>query len=133
MALGLHKKIMKWIAIISRILLGLLYLFSIINFFFQLGEMPSLSENAAKFSSAMMNSGFMIVVKIIETIGALLLISGQYLRFATLWILPVTVNIFLFHVLMMQSGVAIPIGMLLINIFLLYYYRDDLRVILKRI
>lgn len=123
---------MKWIAIIGRTLLGLLYLFSVINFVFHLGEMPELGKNAANFSSAMMNSGFMIVVKVVETIGALFLISGQYVRFASLWILPVTINIFLFHTLLVQSGIAIPLAMLLINGFLIYYYREDFKVVLKR-
>lgn len=123
---------MKWIAIVGRTLLGLLYLFSVVNFIFPSGEMPPLNGDAGNFVSAMMSSGFMNVVKVIEAIGALLLISGQYVRFAALCLLPVTVNILLFHGILAADSIGIPLAMLAVNLFLLYYYRDDLKVILKR-
>ena len=123
---------MKWIAIIGRTLLGLIYLFAVVSFLLQWGEMPELNEDAANFSLAMMNSGFIYVVKFIEGTGALLLISGQYVRFASLWLLPVTVNIFLYHAMIMQDSLGMSAAMLLVNVFLLYYYREDLKVVLKR-
>lgn len=123
---------MKWIAIIGRTLLGLLYLFAVLNFVFHFGEAPKLSGDAAGFAGAMMNSGFMWVVKVIEFIAAILLLSGQYVRLAALLALPITINILLFHALLVQSGLAIPSGMLLINVYLFYYYYEDFKVALKR-
>ena len=123
---------MKWIAIIGRTLLGLLYLFSAVNYFFHLGDMPEMEGDAANFVTSLANSGVMTVVKVIEIVGGVLLVSGQYVRFAAIWLLPVTIMILLFHALLVHDGLPVPLGMLLVNVFLLYYYRSDLMVVMKR-
>jgi uncharacterized membrane protein YphA (DoxX/SURF4 family) len=123
---------MKWIAIAARILLGGLYLMSSVMFFFKLVDMPLQQGHAGNFLSALAATNYLTVIKVIEVIGAILLLSGQFTRFATLWILPVTLNVFLFHVLMDPANAAVSVIMLVLNLFLVWFYKDDYKVLLKR-
>jgi putative oxidoreductase len=123
---------MKWIAIAARVVLGLLYLASAIMFFLKAFDAPPMEGDAGNFSTAMMNSGFMTVIKVIEIIGGILLLSGQFVRFAAVWIFPVTVGILFFHVLMAPDALLVPLVMVFLNAFLFVYYYDDYKVLLKR-
>jgi uncharacterized membrane protein YphA (DoxX/SURF4 family) len=117
---------MKIAVIIVRILVGLLYLVSAIGFFFNLMPQPELSGPAKLFVVGMGASGYMFpVVKVIELICGIALISGRFVPLATVVIFPITVNILLFHGVMAPEGVAIPVFLFVANLFLAYVYRKN--------
>lgn len=123
---------MKWIVISARIILGLLYLMATAMFFLKLGGNQPLPEgDAGSFSMALVNTGTMTVIKILELIGAVMLLSGQYVRLATVILFPISINILLFHTLM-APVTPLALAVFVLNAFLLFNYKEDYKVILKR-
>jgi putative oxidoreductase len=116
---------MKIALIITRIAVGLLYLVSAIGYFFKLMPQPELQGNTLLFVQGMAASSYLFpVVKVIETLCAVALLSGRFAALATIVIFPITINIFLFHAFLDPAGVVISVLLLLGNLFLAYGYRD---------
>ena len=115
---------MRIAVIIVRVLLGLIFLFSSIVVLFNLIPTPELTGKVKLFNDGLAASGyFMTFLKSIELICSLALITGFFVRLATIVIFPITVNIFLFHAFLAPDGLAIAVFMLLGNLFLIYHYR----------
>jgi putative oxidoreductase len=114
-----------------RILLGLLYTVFGFNFFFHFIPAPPPSGEVGTLMGIMFTSGWLTVVKVIEIIGGISLLTNQYSRLSAIILMPVTVNILIFHTLL-AGNPAMAIIMLLINAAILYGYKDDLIGTLKR-
>lgn len=117
---------MKVAVIIVRMLMGILFLVSVIGFFFKLMPQPELQGNAELFVTGLGASGYLMpVVKVIELLCALAFLSGRFLPLATVVIFPVTVNILLFHGFLAPEGMIIPILLFTGNLFLAYAFRKS--------
>ena len=89
---------MKIATIIVRVLLGTMMLFASISYFFNLGEQPAPTGDMATLMGGLMASKYMFpLVKSIELIAGLMLVSGKFVKLGTLLLLPISVNIFLIH------------------------------------
>jgi len=113
---------MKIVALIARILLGLIFLASgVIKFcpFIPQGPLPP--GTAGQFMSALMTSHYILVVGAIEAVGGLLLLIHRYVPLALCLLAPVIVNIFLTGVLL--TRMALPAGIILPILWILVYYR----------
>ncbi len=60
------------------------------------------------------------LAKSIELICGLAIISGKFIRLALLVLLPITVNIFLIHLVVSKTEIPLVTGILLAHIFLIY-------------
>ena len=68
-------------------------------------------------------SYFFPVLKLTETLGGLVLLTGRFTPIALIVLAPVTVQIFLFHLFLTpMSQVAMPLIMVLLHAFLGWAY-----------
>jgi putative oxidoreductase len=117
---------MKIAVSIVRILMGLLFLVSALNYFFNFFPMGEMTDGAKTFLAGMIASQYMMpVVKVLEILVALALISGRFVPLATVVIFPIVVNIVLFHAFLAPEGMAVPVFLLAGNLFLAYQYREN--------
>ena len=123
---------MKIAAMIVRSLMGLLFLFASVTYFFKLITPPP-AEGAMK----VMGDGFeasiylMPTVKIVELVCGLALVTGRFVPLATVLIAPINVNIFLVHAFLDRKGLPVAAVLVMANIFLAYVYRERFKPILK--
>jgi putative oxidoreductase len=123
---------MKIATIIVRILLGLLYAFSAVSFFFHLAEMPPLEGNPKIFMDGIIASGYLLhLVKVTELVCGLALIVGLFAPLATVIIFPITLNILFFTICTAHANPGMAIGMLVANLFLAYAYRENYKTLLS--
>ncbi len=117
---------MKIAVLIARSLLGLMFLVFGLNFFFPFLTMkaPAMSAQATAFSAGLAGSGYFFqFLKALEVICGLALVLNRFTAFFLLVLLPITINIFLFHVELEPSGTAMSAAILVIHLFLGYAYR----------
>jgi len=116
---------MKYVIVIVRLLLGLMFVVFGSNAFFKfMGPPPKMPDQAYAFITAMMSSGYMYVVAVLQVLGGLCLVLGA--RFVPLGLTllgPIIVNIVLFHVFLEPSGMPIAVVTAALSLFLLWIYR----------
>jgi putative oxidoreductase len=101
---------MKLVSTIARLLLGLIFVVFGLNMWFQFIPIPPFPEGsqAATFMGAIYMSGFLSIVKVLEVVGGLLLLTGRFTNLALAILGPIIVNIAMFHVLLVGGGYAMP-------------------------
>ncbi|WP_395655095.1 DoxX family membrane protein [Flavobacterium sp.] len=123
---------MKIATIIVRVLLGAMMLFASISYFFNLGEQPAPTGDMATLMGGLMASKYMFpLVKSIELIAGLMLVSGKFVKLGTLLLLPISMNIFLIHTVTQVSDLPVAIFVLVANVFLIYANWDGFKEIVK--
>ena len=65
---------------------------------------PAEGSLAANFIGALYLSGFLTAVKILEVLGALLLLAGRFINLALAVIGPIVVVICLYHLFLVKGG-----------------------------
>ena len=107
---------MKHIFTISRILLGLIFLVFSLNYWLQFIPIPGQPEGShgANFMGAIFATKFLMLVKILQLISAVLLLSGRYVNLALTLLGPIIISIALFHILVAPGnyGLTIVLGVL---------------------
>jgi putative oxidoreductase len=116
------------IAEVSRILLGLIYLFFGLNYFFQFlhAAPPDPASKAGIFLGALFNSGyFFVFLKTLEVIYGLLLLANWFVPLVIILVFPISLNILLFHSFLAPAfqSLVIAVLIILLNIFLAWNYR----------
>jgi putative oxidoreductase len=116
---------MKYVIVIVRVLLGLGFVVFGSNAFFKfMGPPPQMQGQAGAFINAMMSSGYMYVVAMLQVLGGLCLLLGA--RFVPLGLTllgPIIVNIVLFHLFLEPQGLPIGLVTAALSLFLLWIYR----------
>jgi putative oxidoreductase len=124
---------MKIVVIIVRILMGLLFVASAFVVLFNLIPTPQLEGKVKMFNEGLMASGyFMPMLKIIELICGISLLSGRFTTLFTIVLIPITVNIFLFHAFLAPEGLPIAFFLLAGNLFLVYTKREVYHSLLQK-
>jgi putative oxidoreductase len=116
---------MKIAVLIARTLLGLIFLVFGLNFFFHFIPMtpPPMSKEATAFSGGLFGSGYFFqYLKGIEMISGLFLLINRFTAFFTLVLLPISVNIALYHTILAPTGAPMGIGIVVLNVFLCVAY-----------
>lgn len=129
-----------WVSRVAAWLLGLIYfvfgLNGLLMFTGGSGFIPmpeEVPEQMQTIMSGFMATGYlMILVKFLETVGGILLLSGQYRRLAVVLLTPITVNIFGIHAFAEPSGLPMGVVMLLLNVVLIVQDWDGYRSLLVR-
>ena len=116
---------MKYVIVIVRVLLGLMFVVFGANAFFKfMPPPPKMPDQATAFITAMMGSGYMYVVAMLQVLGGLCLLLGA--RFVPLGLTllgPIIVNIVLFHLFLETSGLPMAVITAALSLFLLWIYR----------
>ena len=111
---------MKIAVLISRILLGLVFVVFGLNGFLNFLHGPLPPGNAGQYLGVLMATHYMDVVSVLELVGGLLLLSGQWVPLALVLLGPVIFNILVFHVTMQPSGLP-PAGLAAILWFIIFF------------
>ena len=118
---------MKIAVLITRSLLGLIYLVFGLNLFFHFKFIPMPPPSpgpAGAFEGGLFGAGYFFpFMKVIEILSGIFLLVNKYTALFVLVIFPITLNIFLFHAFLATEGIAMGGVMILINLFLGYAYR----------
>ena len=115
---------MKYVIVIARLLLGLLFVVFGSNAFLHFIPMPPMQGQAGAFIGALASSGYLYVIAVLQVAGGLLLLLGA--RFVALGLTllgPVIVNIMLYHIFLDPSGAPLAIVISILALFLLWVYR----------
>jgi putative oxidoreductase len=116
---------MKIATITVRSLMGLLFLFASITFFFKLITPPPLVGAMKVFSAGLEASIYLLpTVKAIELLCGLAFLSGRFVALATILIAPIIVNIVLIHSFLDPKGLPVALFLVLANAFVAYANRD---------
>jgi uncharacterized membrane protein YphA (DoxX/SURF4 family) len=117
---------MRIASIIVRILMGLMFAFASIVFFLKLVDTPEMTGSVKIFNDGIAASIYLMpTVKVFELLCAIAFLTGRFVPLATVVIFPITMNILLFHAFLQPSGLPIAIFMMIGNLFLAYYYRNN--------
>lgn len=117
---------MKIASIIVRILMGLMFAFASIAFFFKLVSAPEPAGSVKIFNDGIAASIYLMpTVKVFELLCAIAFLSGRFVPLATVIIFPITLNILLFHAFLEPSGLLIAMLLMIGNLFLAFYYRKN--------
>lgn len=101
---------MKIIAIIARILLGLIFFVFGLNGFLQFIPAPPIPGLAGTFIGVLMQSHFIFFVAGVQVIAGALLLVNRFVPLALALLAPMIANILVFHLTMQPSG--LPPGVL---------------------
>ncbi len=116
---------------IPSYLLAVVYLVFGLNYFFHFIPMPPMSGDAGTFTGLLYTSKYLLVVKLIEVISALLLLLPATRALGLLLIAPVTVNILLFELFIAhQPGIGVIL--LLVNALAIGLNKDSYLGIVKQ-
>ncbi len=115
------------VALIARIILGLIFLVFGLNGFFHFMEMPPMPEEAGAYLGALAATGYFFpVLKIFEILSGALLLTDRCVPLALLFLAPIVLQIFLFHAFLDPSGLALPIVIVILELYLgLVVYRSS--------
>ena len=111
---------MKATTVISRFLLGLIFLVFGLNGFLHFIHQPPLTGIAGQFIGALFVSHYLVPIFLLQIVSAVLLLVNRYLPLALTLLAPIIVNILLIHILMLPSGLplALVVTVLWIVVFL---------------
>ncbi len=113
---------MKKLPLVARLFLGLVFFVFGLNGFFQFIPMPPMPEKAGAMMAGLAGSGYFFpLLKGTETLGGLLLLIGAFVPLTLVVLAPIILNIFLFHAFLAPSGLALPILMGIVEIYLAFF------------
>lgn len=114
----------------ARVVLGLIFTVFGLNGFLRFLPMPELNAEAGAFMGALAAAGYMFpMVKGIEVVSGLLLLSGRFVPLALILLAPILVNIAAFHIVL-QPGPGMAIVLMVLEAGIAYAYRDSFRGVL---
>ncbi len=109
----------RYLPIVARVLLGLIYFVFGLNGFLHFMPLPELPPDAGALLQAFGKSGYMFpLVKSTEVIGGALLLSGRFVPLALILLAPVTVHIFAFHAVLAPGGLGMGILLVVAHVYL---------------
>jgi len=123
---------MKILTIIARILLGLIFLFFGSNGLLHFLPMPPLPQGVAgEYLHSFFASGYVYVISGFQVIGGLFLLIGKFVPLGLTILGAIIVNIWIFHILMAPEGLPPGIFVAILELFLVWRYRDAFKGIVR--
>ncbi|HUS10571.1 MAG TPA: hypothetical protein VMZ30_08910 [Pyrinomonadaceae bacterium] len=116
---------MKILTLITRLLLGLIFVvFGLNGFlnFLSMGPMPS--GLAGQFIGALVLSHYFWVVAALQVAGGVLLLVNRFVPLGLVLLGPVIVNIILYHVFLNPTGIALAIVVTILWLIVFYAHRQ---------
>lgn len=116
----------------ARLFLGGLFVLFGLNGFFHFLPMPAPPEKAGAFLGALAATGYMFpLIKTTEIVAGLALLSGRFVPLALTLLAPVVVNIVAYHGVLDPAGLALPLVLAAVGIYLAYAYRGAFKGVLE--
>jgi uncharacterized membrane protein YphA (DoxX/SURF4 family) len=123
---------MKIVAIIARVLLGLMFVVFGSNAFFHFLPMPPPPDGpAGDFMKALFVSHYVYVVAGLQVVGGFLCLIGFFVPLGLTLLGPVIVNILLFHILLMPKGLPMAIVTAVLALIVLFHHRRAFAGLIK--
>jgi len=123
---------MKIVTIIARILLGLIFVFFGSNAFLHFLPMPPLPQGVTgEYLHSFFASGYVYVIGGFQVVGGLLLLIGRFVPLGLTILAAIIVNIWTFHLLMAPEGLPPAVVVTILELFLVWSYRDRFAGILR--
>ena len=113
---------MKTLVLISRLLLGLLFLVFGLNGFLNFIPAPMPTGIAGQYVGALFVSHYLAGVFALEIVAGALLLANRFVRAALTILAPILVNIALFHACMAPSGFAPAV--IAVALWSVLFYRE---------
>lgn len=128
------NKVKSISVVAARIVLGLIYFVFGLNFFFHfIPTPPSSGGPADAMAGGLFQSGYFFpMLKTLEVIFGALLLTGFFIPLTLVVLMPITLNIFLFHAFLTPENYIMGLVMLAIHLFLAWSYRNNYRELLIR-
>ena len=111
---------MKIAVLVARILLGLTFLVFGLNGFLNFLHMPMPPGPAGQYMGVLFMSHYLHVVFVVELLGGVLLLSGQFIPLGLVLLGPVIFNILLFHTFLFPAG--FPPALFVTLLWLIVFY-----------
>jgi putative oxidoreductase len=120
---------MKITVLISRILLGFLYLVFGLDYFLHfIPYQPLHTGKAGAFIAGLKGTGYFYPMqKVIQILGGLSLLVNLYAPFSAVVLFPISLNVLLFHTFLVPSGWLMGVTLVVPNLLLGYGYREYYR------
>jgi putative oxidoreductase len=113
---------MKTLVLISRLLLGLMFLVFGLNGFLHFIPAPMPTGIAGQYVGALFVSHYLAVVFALELVAGVLLLANRFVRAALTILAPILVNIVLFHTCMAPAGFAPAV--IAVALWSVVFYRE---------
>ena len=113
---------MKTTTIVSRVILGFIYL--VFGLFHFIPYQPNHTGKVAAFKAGLLGVGYFYpMIKSIQIAGGISLLINRYAPFAAVVLFPISLNVFLYHTILVPSGWYMGVILIVTNLFLGYAYR----------
>jgi putative oxidoreductase len=123
---------MKILTIIARILLGLGFVVFGSNAFLRFLPMPPPPPNlAGDFIKVFFASGYVYVIGAMQLVAGLLLLIGRFVPLGLTILAGIIFNILVFHALMAPEGFGPAIVVTVLELFLIWRYREAFASLLR--
>lgn len=123
---------MTFVFTLSRLLLGVVFVVFGLNGFVSFIPVPEQPEAAALFIQQLIDTGYMLYFwKSIEVLSGLMLLANRFTLLASLAALPVSANIFAFHLFLDPGNILIGATVLILNLFVLARHKESLKVLMQ--
>ncbi|WP_439697165.1 hypothetical protein ACFGVS_01480 [Mucilaginibacter sp. AW1-7] len=115
---------MKTTVLISRLLLGFLYLVFGLDYFLHFIPYQPLHTGAAgAFIAGLKGTGYFYPIqKVIQITGGLSLLTNRYAPFSAVVLFPISLNVLLFHTFLVPSGWLMGVFLVAPNLLLGFGY-----------
>ena len=111
---------MKIAVLVARILMGLAFVFFGLNGFLNFLHAPTPPGPAGQYTALLGDTFYMKFVFLVQLVGGVLLLSGQFIPLALVLLGPVLVNILLFHISLQPAG--LPPGLFITVLWFIVFY-----------
>ena len=123
---------MKIATIIARVLLGLIFVVFGSNAFLNFIPMPPPPPGlAGDYTKVFLASGYVYFIGGLQVIASLFLLIGRFVPLGLTILGGIIVNIWIFHILMAPEGLPPAIVVTILELFLVWRYRDAFRGIVR--
>jgi uncharacterized membrane protein YphA (DoxX/SURF4 family) len=117
--------------LVARILLGLTFFVFGLNGFLNFIPQPPPPAPALGFLGGLAGAGYFFpLLKATEVLAGIALLSNRFVPLALAVLAPVVVNIVAFHAFLAPAGMAVPILVLALELYLAWSYRAVFRPML---
>jgi len=129
----MSTKIKSVSVVAARVVLGLIYFVFGLNFFLHfLPTPPSSGGVADAFLGGLFQSGYFFpMLKSIEVVLGAFLLIGLFVPLALVVLMPISLNILLFHAFL-AGNATMGIVIVLLNLYLAWAYRDYYKPLFNR-
>jgi putative oxidoreductase len=120
---------MKTRVLIARCLLGFIYLVFGLDYFFHfIPYQPLHTGKPGALVAGLKGTGYIYpMMKMIQILGGLSLLLDRYAPFSAVVLFPISLNVLLFHTILVPSGWLMGVTLMVPNVFLGWAYRKYYR------